>query len=126
MGPRSCHHCRPLLLLLPTLWRSRLPSQRPSLSQNLRPRPSPVTITDQTLWSPSRSQAQRENQSRSPTDQATPSSAPSPPSSSLSSLPSPSRAPLVHTSQTSSTPSCLPNTQFLPFSLLPVLQHLLQ
>merc|ERR1719458_1977387 len=70
-----------------------------------------------------------ENQSRSPTDQATPSSDPSPPSSSLSSLPSPSRAPLVHTSQTSSTPSCLPNTpfiQFLPFSLLPALQHLLQ
>merc|ERR1712210_401713 len=88
-----------------------------------------VTITDQTLWSPSRSRAQRENQSRSPTDQATPSSAPSPPSSSLSSLPSPSRSPLVHTSQTSSTPSCLPNTpfiQFLPSSLLPALQHLLQ
>merc|ERR1712203_748455 len=89
MGPSSRHHCRPLLLLLPTLSRNQLPSLRLSLSPNLRLRPSPVTITVQTLWSPSRSRAQRENQSRSPTvDLATPSSAPLPPSSSLSSLPS--------------------------------------
>merc|ERR1712210_157298 len=82
------------------------------------PRPSPVMTTVQTLWSPSRSRAQRENQSRSPTDRATPSSARSPPSLSLSSLPSPSRSPLLQTSQTSSTPSCLPLNPIYPLLTL--------
>merc|ERR1712130_605466 len=60
---------------------------------NLRLRLSPVTIMVQTWGSPSRSRAQRENQSRSPMDQATPSLAQSPPLSSLCSLPSPSKPP---------------------------------
>merc|ERR1712008_493257 len=79
-------------------------------SPSLRLRPSPVTITVQTLWSPSQSRAQRENQSRSLTvDRATPSLARSPPSS----LPSPSKPPSlplpnITNASSSSTQSCLP------------------
>merc|ERR1719180_640126 len=101
MAHSSRHPYPLLLLLLRTLWGSRLQSQRQSLSQNLRLRPSLVTIMVQTPSSRSQSQAQRENQSRSLlVDRATPSLDQLPHLLLLSSLPLPSKPPLFQTSQT--------------------------
>merc|ERR1719400_2648863 len=105
MDPNSRRHCRPLLLLLPTLSRSQPPSQ--SLSLRL----SPATIMVQTLWNPSQSQAQRENQSRNPTVGAAPSSAPSSRWRLLSSLPSPFE---FLKAQTSPPPTNPPSAPHLP------------
>merc|ERR1719400_2594284 len=105
MDPNSRRHCRPLLLLLPTLSRSQPPSQSLSLRLSL------VTIMVQTLWNPSRSRAQRENQSRNPTVGAAPSSAPSSRWRLLSSLPSPFK---FLTAQTSPPPINPPSAPHLP------------
>merc|ERR1719180_363884 len=112
MAHSSRHPYPLLLLLLRTLWRSRLLSQRQSLSPNLKLRPSLVTIMVQTPSSRSQSQAQRENQSRSLlVDLATPSLVQLPHSLLLSFLPLPSKTPSlpnITNSSTFSTQSCLP------------------
>merc|ERR1712228_834299 len=68
-------------------------------------------IMVQTLWNPSRSQAQRENQSRNPTVGAAPSSAPSSRWLLLSSLPSPFK---FLKAQTSPPPINPPSAPHLP------------